>query len=224
MNLIEEHIEGFSLYFEEYLEFFTDKNIEIKDITYVETKLYPDSFLRPLFLYISEYVKNLKGKKIFVFDECWHVLENNIHYLGEFFRTSRSQGISCIAISQLFDDLLSSSIGKVIAKNTYFKLIFSSPEKQNEYLNSYDLTCIKNLKSKRGFYADVYLKTNEKSKTLRYYPSALEHELFTTHAQEKKAIEAFIQDHQKYFNHKSIIERWTKLKYDQNNNSFFDND
>ena len=82
--LIDSKIKDFSLYFEEHLEFFTNEILPISPITYVDTRKYPDSFLRPLFIYLTEHIKNLEGQKIFVFEECWHTLQHNIDYLGEF--------------------------------------------------------------------------------------------------------------------------------------------
>ena len=216
--IIDKKIPEFSLYFEEYRELFTDEFIQMSEVTYVDTRKYPENFLRPLFIYLTEYIKNLDGQKIFVFEECWHTLQHNINYLGEFFRTSRSQGISCIAITQRLDDLLASGLGKIIAENTYFKILFSVPQKENEYLDNYDLERIAELKSRKDEYSEFYLKTPLHRKTLRFYPTMLEHESFTSNFKDRKKIDRFISEFKNHFNYKTLIHRWTELKYGKNIN------
>ena len=84
-----------------------------------------------------------------------------------------------MAITQLLDDLLDNKLGKIIAENTFFKILFSAPQKENEYLGSEDLERISELKSQKGQYSEFYLKTPFHRKALRFYPTALEHERFT---------------------------------------------
>ena len=217
---IDKKIKNFSLYFEEHREFFTDTPTEITDITYVNTRNYPESFLRPLFIYLTEYVKHLSGQKVFVFEECWHALHHNINYIGEFFRTSRAQGISCMAITQRFDDLLASDLGKIIAENTYFQILFSAPQRENEYLDSNDLESIAALSSQKGQYSEFYIKTPFQRKTLRFYPTCLEHERFTSHFEDRKAINRFIKEYKDHFDHKTLIHRWTELKHGKDIHNF----
>ena len=217
--LVDEQIEHFSLYFEEYRELFSDKTLKMANITYVDTRQYPDSFLRPLFIYLAEYVKNLKGQKIFVFEECWHTLQHNIGYLGEFFRTSRALGISCIAITQCLDDLLGSQLGKIIAENTYLKIFFSATQKANEYLDEHDLERINELKSLKGKYSEFYLKTPLHRKALRFYPTVVEYERFTSHFEDRKKIDQFILEFKNHFDYKTLIHRWSELKYGTQDNN-----
>ena len=219
-SIIDEKISNFSLYFEEYREFLTDKTIKINNITYVDTGKYPEKFLRPLFIYLTEYIKNLEGQKIFVFEECWYSLKHNVDHLGDFFRISRAQGVSCMAITQSLDDLTNSSLGRIIAENTYFKILFSAPQKENEYLDRDDLNRIEELKSQRGQYSEFYIKTPLHRKTLRFYPSVLEHERFTSHFEDRKKIDRFISDFKNHFNYKTLIKRWTELKYGKNINMY----
>ncbi|MCY4644379.1 MAG: hypothetical protein OXB88_07150 [Bacteriovoracales bacterium] len=214
-SLLDKKIEHFSLYFEAHKKLFTDKKRTISRITYVDTGKYPDEFLRPLFIYLTEYVKSLKGRKIFVFEECWFGLQHDIAHLGEFFRTSRALGIGCMAVTQCFDDLLKSDLGKIIAENTYFKIFFSAPKKQNEYLGEHDLERIESLSSVKGQYSEFYLKSPSHRKTLRFYPTPLEHERFTSSFEDRKKIDRFISRFQEHFDYKTLIQRWTELKYGQ---------
>ena len=208
LNLIEKDMKGFSLYFEEHKSLLMDDPQKISKLTYVDTRKYPNSFLRPLFLYLIEYVKNIKGRKCFVFEECWHSLHHNIDYLSEFFRTSRAQGISCVAISQLLEDLTESEVGKAIAENTFFKFFFSSPKQESSYLDEDDLGRIKSSQMRQ-----FYLKTPYQRKLLQYHPTGLEHELFTSHYEDKKKRDAFIEDFKDYLDYKTLIHRWSELKY-----------
>ena len=225
LSIIDDKIEGFSLYFEQYQKYFTKNNISIKDITHVDTREYPDSFLRPLFIYLAEYVKQLEGKKLFVFEECWHSLKHNIDYLGEFFRTSRAAGISCIAITQLLDDLTDSTLGRTIAENTYFKIIFPLNCKDNDYIDSDDEERIRSLTSKKGLYSEFYLKTPFHRKNLRYYPTPLEHEMFTSNFEDRKQMEKFFLNYKKYIGPKTIMHRWVELKHGKESINFdFHND
>ena len=217
LAIIDTQIAGLSLYFEQFQDYFTDDPVQFTDISYVDTRNYPDSFLRPLFVYLSEYVKNLDGQKLFVFEECWYALRHNIGHLGEFFRTSRAQGISCIAVTQLLDDLTQSDLGKVIAENTFFKIVFSSRFSSSEYFDSDDRDRINLLSSKSGQFTEFYFKTPFHRKTLRYYPTAIEHELFTSNYEDKKQIEKYISDHQDYLDLQTIMKRWVEVKYGQEN-------
>ena len=219
-DLIDGVIPNFSLYFERDREFFTDEEVRVTDITYVDTRRYSDGLLRPLFIYLMEYAKGLEGRKVFVFEECWNALRHNVDYIGEFFRTSRALGISCIAITQRFDDLLASELGRVIAENTFFKIIFSVPQVVNEYLDEDDLDAIANLKSQEQEYSEFYLKAPFTRKTLRYYPTVFQHERFTSHFEDRKKIDRFVADYINHFDYKTLIQRWTEVKYGQDINQY----
>lgn len=217
LSLIDQKIDEFSLYFEELNNYFTCEENPITDITYVDTRTYPERFLRPLFIFLTEYIDKIKGRKLFVFEEMWHELDHNISYLSEFFRTSRSKGISCLAITQLFEDLVESKIGNVIAKTTCYKIFFSQDCKKSEFLDDYDIEEIQSLRSVRKQYSELYLKSPTHRKKLRNYSTALEHEIFTSNDLEKEEIKKFIQDHEKYHDYQTLIHRWTEMKYGHDN-------
>ena len=121
-----------------------------------------------------------------------------------------------MAITQRLDDLLSSELGKIIAENTSSKILFSAPQKENEYLAQSDLDRIGELKSKRGEYSEFYVKTLSGRKTLRFYPTVLEYERFTSHFEDRKRIDQFILEFEKHFDYKTLIHRWTELKHGKN--------
>ena len=111
------------------------------------------------------------------------------------------------------DDLLNSPLGKIIAENTFFKILFPSSQDANEYLDEEDLERIASLKSRKGHYSEFYLKTPSHRKILRYCPTPLEHERFTSHFEDRKNMDRFIKEYEDHFDYKTLIERWTGLKY-----------
>src|SRR5690606_40132436 len=72
------------------------------------------TLFRSLIIYLIEYFKHLEGEKIFIFDECWHLLLKNADYIAECFRTFRKHKASAVAISQNLDDFSESQLGRVI--------------------------------------------------------------------------------------------------------------
>lgn len=217
LKLLENDLPEFTLYFEELKKYFTDEILPITDITYVDTKEYPERFLRPLFIFLTEYIKKIEGRKLFVFEEAWHELDNNITYLSEFFRTARTQGISCVAITQMFDDLVENKIGKVIAQMTCYKFFFSQQIKKSEYLDDYDVEQIHSCQSEKGKFSEFYLKSPLHRKKLRLYATPLEHEKYTSNDRDKEALKKYLADKEEYFDFKTLIHRWTEIKYGQDN-------
>ena len=111
-------------------------------------------------------------------------------------------------------------MGKIIAENTYYKIIFSAPHKENEYLDNFDLERIDSLSSKKGEYSEFYLKSPVEKKMLRLYPTVLEHERFTSHFKDRENIRRFVREYEKFFDYKTLIKRWTEVKYGEDINIF----
>jgi type IV secretory pathway VirB4 component len=213
LEKIEAFIPDISLFFEEILPYLRGKTTPSNALTYVDTQNYPDKILPPLIIFLIEYFKDLKGKKIFVFDECWHLLEKNTSYIGECFRTFRKQGASAIAITQMYTDFLEKPIGRAIIQNSFYKFIFSQDLKEDEYFSSHDVEKIKSLKSINGDHSQFYLKTPFNKKIIRYYQTPLEYELFTSNFEENQKFNKFHDDLIKHFDFKEIIEKWQRIKY-----------
>lgn len=213
IDKLEENFEDIGLYFEEIFPYFTDEIRKITDITYVDTISYPDKILGPLIIFLIEYFKNVDGRKLFIFDECWHLLDKNTAYIGECFRTFRKHGASAIAITQNFSDFVRSSIGHVIAQNSFYKVIFRQDLKPNEYLDEFDTENISTLQTVKGDYSEFYLKTSFHRKVCRYYQTSFEYELFTTSWKDNEGMKKFIKEREQYFSFKEVMEKWWELKY-----------
>jgi type IV secretory pathway VirB4 component len=213
LEKIEAFIPDISLFFEEILPYLRGKTTHASALTYVDTQNYPDKILPPLIIFLIEYFKDLKGKKVFVFDECWHLLEKNTSYIGECFRTFRKQGASAIAITQMYTDFLEKPIGRAIIQNSFYKFIFSQDLKEDEYFSSHDVEKIKSLKSINGDHSQFYLKTPFNKKIIRYYQTPLEYELFTSNFEENQKFYKFHDDLIKHFDFREIIEKWQRIKY-----------
>ena len=150
LNELEKDFKGISFYFTELREFFTDRNKALSDLTYCDFSNYPDAMKAPLIIYLIEYFKNLQGKKIFIFDECWHLLNKNADYIAECFRTFRKHHASAIAISQNLDDFSITQLGRVIIQNTYWKLLFRQNLAETEFVDSHAIDLLESLYSKKG--------------------------------------------------------------------------
>lgn len=210
---LESEIPEISLYFSELWEFFTDVNVTITNLTYVNTTNFPDKIKAPLIIYLIEYFKHLDGRKLFVFDEVWSFLRKNASYIEESFRTFRKENASAIAISQALSDFTSTEIGRVIADLSYYKFLFSQNPEGVSGLSEFDLERVKSVHSKKEYYSEFYLLSENIKKVLRFYPSTLEYVLFNTEAQEKTELAKYIEIYGPFFEYQNVIERFIDFKY-----------
>lgn len=211
--LLDAEIPELALYFSELWDYFTDEITPISDITYVDTTVYPSKIISPLIIYLIEYFKHLEGHRLFVFDECWHFLKRNATYVAECFRTFRKHSASAVAISQSLDDFLSTDLGKVIAHNCYYKILFYQNSKGEEFLNDFDRDNVQNLQTKKGIYSSFYFKTEHSRKTLRFYADPLEYELFTSSQEDNLKFQKFSVIYDDFFQFSEVMDRWVDFKY-----------
>jgi hypothetical protein len=213
---ISAQIPDLELYFSELWEFFSENESpekELSKLTYVDTSLYPDKIKAPLIIFLIESFKHIEGKKIFIFDEVWSFLTKNADYIAECFRTFRKHGASAIAISQGLDDFTSTILGKVIAQNSYTKILFHQNSEGLGFLDDFDQQKIKSLSTKVGAYSEFYIKTEILRKLARFYPSSLEYELFTSNHDDNLSFSKFEIHYHNYFPFWNIVERWVDFKY-----------
>jgi hypothetical protein len=212
LGILEESFAGISFYFKEIQEFFTDEELPLNDFTYCDFTLYPESMKAPLIIYLIEYFKNLQGKKIFVFDECWHLLTKNADYIAECFRTFRKHEASAIAISQNLDDFSGSQLGRVIIQNTYFKFLFKQALNESEFIDSTTRSLLGEIQSKKGVYSEFLYFTEIHKKPVRYCPSPLEYELFTSDRNDNKKFEFYMNEKGRFLEFKDAIQNFTEIK------------
>ena len=166
----------------------------------------------PLIIYLIEYFKNLEGKKVFVFDECWHLLNKNADYIAECFRTFRKHHASAIAISQNLDDFSITQLGRVIIQNTHWKLLFRQSLSESEFIDYQSIELLESIYSKKGAYSEFLLLSEGIKKPIRYYPTHLEYELFNTNKEESIKFNTYLDENSKYLSFTECIKNYCKLK------------
>lgn len=210
---LEKSFAGISFYFAEIREFFTTEIRPLHDFTYCDFSLYPEAMKAPLIIYLIEYFKNLDGQKIFIFDECWHLLEKNAGYIAENFRTFRKKNASAVAISQNLDDFSETQLGRVIIQNTFTKLLFRQNLRESEFLDSTSKTLLDSIQSKKGEYSEFLYLSEVGNKPLRYKTTALEYELFTSDPTDAKQFQKYMDDKGRFLSFKKAIENFTAIKH-----------
>jgi len=209
---LEKEFVGISFYFSEIKEYFSDEDIQLNDLTYCDFSDYPEAMKAPLIIYLIEYFKNLEGKKVFVFDECWHLLNKNADYIAECFRTFRKHHASAIAISQNLDDFSITQLGRVIIQNTHWKLLFRQSLSESEFIDYQSIELLESIYSKKGAYSEFLLLSEGIKKPIRYYPTHLEYELFNTNKDESIKFNTYLVENNKYLSFTECIENYCKLK------------
>lgn len=204
---------GFSLYFEEILPFITNEFCPIEKLVYVDTTAYPDHIKAPLLIFLFEYFEHIEGKKIFVFDECWKFLKSVGWFIQERFRTLRKKNGAAIAISQGFDEFLSTDIGKAVVENCFHKFIFQQTIKKNEVLTDFDIAASTEVNSVKGVYSEFYYKSANHKKKLRCYGSFREKELFTSESDDNTRINNFFNSLGEGQTFKTLFDTYMKTFY-----------
>jgi hypothetical protein len=207
-------IEDLPLYLEETLPYFGSSNLSFKNLTYIDTEKFSEKLLPGLILFLIEFFKHIEGKKFFVFDECWHLLDRNISYLSESYRTFRKIGASALSITQSFDDFSATALGEVIINSSDYKFLFRQESLGSGYLEKFDLGNMRTLKTIKGSFSEFYFKHPHFNKVVRYYQDPLEYELFTTHHDDQREFNNFSGDFKNYLNFKDLFEKYVRLKYD----------
>ncbi|PIP91625.1 MAG: hypothetical protein COW79_00030 [Bdellovibrionales bacterium CG22_combo_CG10-13_8_21_14_all_38_13] len=213
LSHLDREFEGISYYFSEIKDYFTDDKSELNDLTYCDFSNYPDAMKAPLIIYLIEYFKNLKGKKLFIFDECWHLLSRNADYIAECFRTFRKHQASAIAISQNLDDFSITQLGRVIIQNTYWKALFRQSLSPTEFVDSDAIELLAGIKSKKGAYSEFLLLSESIKKPMRFYPSHLEYELFTSDGEDNRKIYSYLEANENYLSFNDCLINFTKIKH-----------
>lgn len=213
IDQLENDFKGISFYFSEIEEYFTNETLLLNDLTYCDFSNYPDSIKAPLIIYLIEYFKNLTGKRLIIFDECWHLLSKNADYIAECFRTFRKHNASAIAISQNLDDFSVSQLGRVIIQNTYWKFMFRQSLMPSEFIDTQAIELINSIQSKKGAYSEFLLFSEDYKKPMRFYPSHLEYQLFTSDREDNNKLLAYIDCNEKYLSFNEAIINFTKLKH-----------
>lgn len=210
LERLESEFSGIRYYFSEIKGYFTDRNAQFNNLTYCDLSLYPENIKAPLIVYLIEYFKNVDGKKIFVFDECWQLLTKNADYVAESFRTFRKHEASAVAISQNLEDFLSSVLGRVIYQNSHFKILFKQVV-LGDYLNDEEKYFLDQVNSKKCEYSEFLVLADTIKKIVRFYPTSLELYLFNTEKSESLKFEKFHEERQGLLEFKEIFDQYQFL-------------
>jgi type IV secretory pathway VirB4 component len=210
---LEIEFQGIKYYFSEIRDYLTDEQSQVYDFTYCDFSNYPEAIKAPLIIYLIQMFKELSGKKIFIFDECWHLLAKNADYIAECFRTFRKQKASAVAISQNLDDFSLTQLGRVIMQNTYFKFLFKQSITVNEYVGQHALELLNSVQGNKGVYSEALLISDEITKVVRYVSDPLDYELFHTDKNELLQFDRYMQDFGQYLDFKKAIHNFTAIKY-----------
>lgn len=209
---LEKSFSGIRYYFNEIEEFFTEESSPLNDFTYCDFTLYPEAMKAPLIIYLIEYFKHLEGEKIFIFDECWHLLLKNADYIAECFRTFRKHKASAVAISQNLDDFSESQLGRVIIQNTYFKFLFRQSLSTSEFIDAHTKSLLDSVQSIKGAYSEFLLLTETIRKPIRYYPTPLEYQVMTSAREDNQQFEEYLADGGKFLPFNEAIKKFTTIK------------
>ena len=212
LKTLEANFKGVSYYFSEIKDFITNDVLEMNDFTYCDFGHSPESMKAPLIIYLIEYFKNLSGRKIFIFDECWHLLSKNADYIAECFRTFRKYDASAVAISQNLDDFCETQLGRVIMQNTFYKLLFKQSVKSSEFLDDHLVEMMSQILSKKGEYSEFLLLTETIRKPLRFYPDPFEYQLFTSDKRDNSKFETYMDEKGRFLDFREAMENFTKIK------------
>ncbi len=198
-------------FFKELLSHFNDDLYEMPDLLYCDLTLYPDKIKAPLIIYLIEHFKNLTGRRVFIFDECWNLLLNQASFIAESFRTFRKHDASAIAISQNIEDFLSTQLGRVIYQTTYFKFIFRQ-DTNAEFLTPFQKELLESVVSRKKKYSEFLLLTDFHQKVCRFYPSSFLLHLFNSDKSEIEVFNAFKKEREGILDFKEIFHQFLMLK------------
>lgn len=211
INELEFYFKDIRYYFNELENAFNDNYYEAPDLLYVDLSLYPDRIKAPLIIYLIEHFKNLSGRRIFIMDECWNLLENQGHFIAESFRTFRKHGASAIAISQNLEDFLSTPLGRVIYQTTFFKFIFRQ-ETNGEFLSEHQKEMLLTVQSKKKVFSEFLLISDFHQKICRFYSSPFKFYLFNSDKAERDKFDIFRKEREAFLDFKEILHQYVYLK------------
>jgi type IV secretory pathway VirB4 component len=213
---LSKEFKGLDLYFEGLWHHFDNDEYCSLKLIYCDLTNYSERLKRPLIIYLIECFKHQKGKRLFVFDECWDLLDNNGDYIAKCFRTFRKFDASAIAISQNIDDFAHSKLGKVIIQNTFTKFLFKQKITDSSFINVYEKDLISSVHSEKGEYSEFLILSEGIRKIVRFFTTNLKYELFTSDPKDNRELDHYIDEKGHFFNFKRAIQNFTHIKYEGN--------
>ena len=202
-----------NFYFEESWEHFSSEDFVLNPISYLDFEKFPEKLKTPLIIYLMESFKRLKGKKIIVMDECWELLINHARFVEKNFRELRKLDGSAIAIGQNLNDFTNTALGKVVAQNTFYKFFLKQNLLPSEFVDSYQVKQIGELKTVKREYSEAFLISESFEKVMRFNPTPLEYELFTTAGEDQPLYEGYMEEAGRFLPFTKAMENFVKIKH-----------
>lgn len=202
-----------NFYFEESWEHFSDEEFVLNPLSYLDFEKFPEKLKTPLIIYLMESFKRLKGKKIIVMDECWELLINHARFVEKNFRELRKLDGSAIAIGQNLNDFTSTALGKVVAQNTFYKFFLKQNLSPSEFVDASQVKKIAGVKTIKREYSEAFLISEGFEKVIRFKPSPLEYELFTTAGEDLPLYEGYMEEAGRFLPFTNAMENFVKIKY-----------
>ena len=202
-----------NFYFEESWDHFSCEDFVLNPISYLDFEKFPEKLKTPLIIYLMESFKRLKGKKIIVMDECWELLINHARFVEKNFRELRKLDGSAIAIGQNLNDFTSTALGKVVAQNTFYKFFLKQNLSPSEFVDSHQVKQIAELKTIKRVYSEAFLISESFEKVMRFNPTPLEYELFTTAGEDQPLYEGYMEEAGRFLPFTKAMENFVKIKH-----------
>jgi type IV secretory pathway VirB4 component len=205
---------GLELYFEGLWHHFNDDEYNSSKLIYCDLTNYSERLKRPLIIYLIECFKHQEGRRLFIFDECWDLLEHNGDYITKCFRTFRKYDASAIAISQNIDDFAHSKLGKVIIQNTFTKFLFKQKITDSNFISDSEKELINSVHSQKGEYSEFLILSEGIRKIVRFFSTNLKYELFTSDPKDNRELDYYMDEKGHFFDFKRAIQNFTNIKYE----------
>lgn len=161
-----------------------------------------------IFFLISSVIENkLKDKslkKIIVIDEGWKFFSDEVgsNLIQNLYRTARKSNAGVFSISQSPVDFLSTKASTAIISNSFIKFILkikSGYDLLPQFeLNEREIEKVKNLRTEKGKYSEVFLKFSEHSRVIKIQPSGVDYWICTTDPDDTLTENKFRASHPDY--------------------------
>ncbi len=141
---------------------------------------------------IAEKLYKPSLRKVIVIDEGWRFFGDEVggRLIEDLYRTARKFNGLVLSISQSPEDFLNTKAASVIVSNSFTKYVLKL-NKGHELLKQFDfndseISEIKSLISKPGYFSELYIKFGENGAVARLEPTSLEYWIATTDPEDLK--------------------------------------
>lgn len=213
ISYVDKEFEGIKYNFSEIQSYFISESTPESELIYCDFTTYPESMKAPMLVYLLESFKRIEGEKLFVFDECWFLLDKCADFVMECFRTFRKHGASAIAISQSIDDFAGTELGRVIIQNSFHKFVFRQQIHDETFFESWQKKRLSTINSKKGIFSEFFYINDEVCKPIRFYPNCLELELFSSDKSSRNDFNSYMNERGRFLDFKIAMNNFVSIKY-----------